>query len=105
MRGRLLVLVAVLAASPAFGQIDLSGEWSNITHEDINHRQSVEIGDDAWMPSNGAGRCKPESWDEAVLATHERQCLPHVVTYAMRAQPRNIRIGKIDNPDTGQIDA
>src|SRR4029453_971935 len=103
MRGRLLVLVAVLAASPAFGQIDLSGRWSNLTHEDVNHRQSVEIGDYGGLPINEAGRYKAESWDEAVLATHERQCIPHPVTYAMRGQPGNIRIGKIDDVDTGQI--
>jgi len=90
-------------ATPAFAQIDLSGEWSNLTHEDINHRQSVEIGDYAGLPINEAGRYKAESWDEAVLATHERQCIPHVVTYAMRGQPGNIRIGKIDDVDTGQI--
>ena len=103
MRRRLLLLATVLAASPAFAQIDLSGEWSNITHEDINHRQSVEIGDYTGLPINEAARFKAESWDEAVLATHERQCIPHPVTYAMRGQPGNIRLGKIDDPDTGQI--
>ena len=103
MRPRFLLLAAILAAHPAFAQIDLSGEWSNITHEDINHRQSVEIGDYTGLPINEAARLKAESWDEAVLATHERQCIPHPVTYAMRGQPGNIRIGKIDDTDTGQI--
>ena len=103
MRRHVLLLAAVLAARPAFGQIDLSGEWSNLTHEDVNHRQSVEIGDYGGLPINEAGRFKSESWDEAVLATHERQCIPHPVTYAMRGQPGNIRIGKIDDPDTGRI--
>jgi cyclase len=103
MRPRLLLLAAMFAAHPAFAQIDLSGEWSNITHEDINHRQSVEIGDYTGLPINEAARFKAESWDEAVLATHERQCIPHPVTYAMRGQPGNIRIGKIDDTDTGQI--
>jgi len=101
--GCLLVLAAMLAACPAFAQIDLSGEWSNLTHEDVNHRQSVEIGDYAGLPINDAARLKAQSWDEAVLATHERQCIPHVVTYAMRGQPGNIRIGKIDDSGTGQI--
>jgi cyclase len=87
----------------ASGQIDLSGEWSNLTHEDVNHRQSVEIGDYTGLPINDAARFKAESWDESVLATHERQCIPHVVTYAMRGQPGNMRISKIDDPDTGQI--
>jgi cyclase len=103
MRPRFLLLAAILTAHPAFAQIDLSGEWSNITHEDINHRQSVEIGDYTGLPINEAARLKAESWDEAVLATHERQCIPHPVTYAMRGQPGNIRIGKIDDTDTGQI--
>src|SRR5215471_17570709 len=102
MRYRLLFAILWIA-SPAFAQIDLSGEWSNITHEDINHRQSVEIGDYTGLPINEAARYKAESWDEAVLATHERQCIPHVVTYAMRGQPGNIRISKIDDPDTGEI--
>ena len=100
---RPLMLAILFMASPVFAQEDLSGEWSNLTHEDVNHRQSVEIGDYTGLPINEAGRFKAESWDEAVLATHERQCIPHVVTYAMRGQPGNIRIGKIDDPDTGQI--
>jgi hypothetical protein len=103
MRRLVLVAAAMLSAVSAFGQIDISGEWSNLTHEDVNHRQSVEIGDYGGLPINEAGRFKAESWDEAVLATHERQCIPHPVTYAMRGQPGNIRIGKIDDPDTGQI--
>src|SRR5207253_6255865 len=103
MIGRLVLFVSTLVSCPAFAQIDLSGEWSNLTFEDVNHRQSVEIGDYAGLPISEAGRFKAESWDEAVLATHERQCIPHVVTYAMRGQPGNIRIGKVDDPDTGQI--
>src|SRR5215471_15079199 len=92
-----------LRVEPTLAQIDLSGEWSNLTHEDVNHRQSVEIGDYTGLPINDAARFKAESWDESVLATHERQCIPHVVTYAMRGQPGNMRIGKIDDPDTGEI--
>src|SRR5215475_10788379 len=68
---RLLLAAMTLFASQSFGQIDLSGEWSNLTHEDVNHRQSVEIGDYTGLPINEAARLKAESWDEAVLATHE----------------------------------
>ncbi len=103
---RLLLLAAAgLTAGPAFAQVDLSGEWANVRHEDVTHRTSVEIGDYTGLPINEAARFKAESWDEAVLATHERQCIPHVVTYAMRGQPGNFRISKIDDPDTGQITA
>ena len=98
-----LFLAIVLLPLPAFAQVDLSGEWSNLTHEDLTHRQSVELGDYAGLPINEAARFKAESWDAAVLSTHERQCIPHVVTYAMRGMPGNIRISKVDNTDTGQI--
>jgi len=100
---KLAGIFLVLLARPALAQVDLSGEWSNVRHEDVTHRTSVEIGDYTGLPINEAARFKAESWDEAVLATHERQCIPHVVTYAMRGQPGNIRISKIDDPDSGQI--
>src|SRR5262245_21727781 len=98
-----VVCLCLCVPKLASAQIDLSGEWSNLMHEDVNHRQSVEIGDYTGLPINEAARFKAESWDESVLATHERQCIPHVVTYAMRGQPGNIRIGKMDDPDTGEI--
>ena len=79
-----VLLAAVLTARPALAQVDLSGEWSNVRHEDVTHRTSVEIGDYTGLPINEAARFKAESWDEAVLATHERQCIPHVVTYAAK---------------------
>jgi hypothetical protein len=43
----LLVASSVLlAAMPAFGQIDLSGEWNNIAFEDqADRRNGPELGD------------------------------------------------------------
>ena len=96
-------LAAALLPRPASAQIDLSGEWSNIVHEDMIHRRSMLMGDYTGVPLNEAGRRKAESWDQAVQATHERQCIPHVVTYSMRGFTANMRISTTDDPQTGRI--
>jgi hypothetical protein len=98
------VLCATLAvATPASAQIDLSGEWAGRPHEDALARGAgPEIGDYTGLPLNEAGRLKAESWEAGILSTRERQCIPHVVTYAMRG-PANLRMWKDTDPLTGQI--
>jgi hypothetical protein len=78
-----LVLIAA-GASPAAAQIDLSGECAGTSYEDLPHRGGMQLGDYTGLPLKEAGWRKAESWDEAVVATHERQCIPHVVNYALR---------------------
>jgi hypothetical protein len=87
-----------LAARAAFAQLDISGEWGVRYHEDYWHRQAgPEVGDYVGLPINDAARLKAQSWQEAVLAEPERQCIPHVATYSMRG-PANIRISKMVDP-------
>ena len=95
----LLVSFALLGAPwPAAAQIDLSGEWNTLYHEDSAHRGAgPELGDYTGMPINEAGRLKAESWDASILSLRERQCIPHIATYALRG-PATIRIWK-DPPD------
>ena len=50
----------------------------------------MQLGDYTGLPLNEAGWRKAQSWDEAVVATHERQCIPHVANYALRG-PATIR--------------
>ena len=98
-----LLLTIVLTAAPARAQIDLTGEWANRFHEDAPHRGAgPEIGDYTGLPINDAGRLKAESWEAGILSMRERQCIPHIVTYAMRG-PANMRIWKETEPLTGQI--
>ena len=81
----------------------LSGEWAGRAHEDALARGAgPEIGDYTGLPLNDAGRPKAESWEAGILSTRERQCIPHVVTYAMRG-PANLRMWKETDPFTGQI--
>jgi cyclase len=99
----LACLLATFAARPALAQVDLTGEWGNRFHEDAPARGAgPEIGDYTGLPLNEAGRLKAESWEAGILSTRERQCIPHVVTYAMRG-PANFRMWKDFDPLTGQI--
>jgi cyclase len=100
--GLLTLLAAVSIGRPASAQFDLTGEWAQRYNEDAPHRGSVEIGDFTGMPINEAGRLKASTWDESVQSIPERQCIPHVVVYAMRG-PANIRFTKVADPDSGQL--
>lgn len=104
----LLLGLAAIVAAPgrAVAQMDLSGEWSTLYHEDSAHRGAgPELGDYTGLPLTPAGRLKAESWDASILSLRERQCIPHISTYALRG-PATIRIWKeLPNPGTGQVDA
>jgi cyclase len=104
MRRTVLVVAVLTAVIPGVAQIDLSGEWAGTFHEDLPHRGGVRLGDYTGLPLNEAGWRKGQSWDEDARSTPERQCIPHVVTYAMRG-PATIRFVKIADPVTGELQA
>ena len=93
-------VLAVMSARPASAQVDVSGEWAATFHEDLAHRGGMRLGDYTGLPLNDAGRLKAESWEAGRASTRERQCIPHVVTYAMRG-PANIRMSKAPIPLPG----
>ena len=79
------MVATALSTAAANTQIDLTGEWANRYSEDAPHRGAgPALGDYAGLPLNDAARFKAEAWNASVLSTHERQCIPHVVTYALR---------------------
>ena len=99
----LLVTVAAAAAAPsASAQIDVSGEWGSTFHEDLPHRGGMRLGDFTGLPLNEAGQRKAASWDESARSLPERQCIPHVVTYALRG-PATIRFSKVVDVDSGRL--
>ena len=100
--GPLLAVITMAIGSPAVAQIDLSGEWAGTFYEDLPHRGGMQLGDYTGLPLNEAGWRKAASWDEAVVATHERQCIPHIATYALRG-PATIRFVKVIEPDSGRL--
>jgi cyclase len=103
-QGQRLGVILLMAAGSACAQIDLGGEWAATFHEDLQHRGGVRLGDYTGLPLNESGWRKAESWDESARSTFERQCIPHVVTYAMRG-PANIRFQKIIDPVSGELTA
>jgi cyclase len=100
--GPLLVIITMAMGRPALAQIDLSGEWAGTFYEDLPHRGGMQLGDYTGLPLNEAGWRKANSWDEAVVATHERQCIPHIATYALRG-PAVIRFVKVIEPESGRL--
>jgi glyoxylase-like metal-dependent hydrolase (beta-lactamase superfamily II) len=96
-------VVAVLAAAvPARAQLDVSGEWASTFHEDLPHRGGMRLGDYTGLPLNEAGWRKAQSWDEAARSLPERQCIPHVGTYALRG-PASIRLSKVVEIESGRL--
>jgi glyoxylase-like metal-dependent hydrolase (beta-lactamase superfamily II) len=91
---RMLVWAVVLTAvaSPAFAQVDLTGMWAPIFHEDqIERIPGPDVGDYAGLPINDAMRLRADSWDASLLTLPEHQCKPHPSTYGFRGVG-NLRI-------------
>jgi hypothetical protein len=99
---RLLFTVALaLAGTPAFAQVDISGEWARRIHEDQPHRNpGPELGDYTGLPINAAARQKASSWDASILSLPEHMAKPHPAQYFMRGPGPDMRINKITDPVT-----
>src|SRR6266508_402672 len=82
--GLALVLVAAVGR-PASAQIDFSGVWAPLFHEDQPERiPGPDIGDYAGLPINDAARTRALAWDASLLTLPEHQCKPHPSTYGFR---------------------
>jgi glyoxylase-like metal-dependent hydrolase (beta-lactamase superfamily II) len=107
-RPRITLAVAALLvtflARPAFAQIDLTGMWAPIFHEDqVERIPGPDIGDYAGLPINDAARLRADSWMSSLLTLPEHQCKPHPSTYGFRGVG-NLRItADIDRATQGVI--
>ncbi len=102
---RMLVWTFVLSAvsSPAFAQVDLTGMWAPIFHEDqVERIPGPDVGDYAGLPINDAMRLRADSWDASLLTLPEHQCKPHPSTYGFRGVG-NLRISAEVNDKTQSI--
>src|SRR4030095_14759179 len=92
---RCLFAVAITLASsaaPASAQIDLSGSWQAVFHEDQPERVTgPALGDYLGLPVNDNARAFAESWDPSRLTVPEHQCRAHSAPYLYRG-PLNLRI-------------
>ncbi len=83
----------MLAGAPAFAQVDFSGEWAPLYHEDGPERlPGPELGDYTELPINDAARMRADSYDaDRISVVPEYQCRPHGADYSMRGLG-NLRI-------------
>jgi hypothetical protein len=101
----LILCVAILSGVPAFGQIDLAGEWSVRIHEDLLQRRDPpgpDIGDYTGLPINDAARLRAESWDASILTVREHQTVPFSVAYQFRGGS-SMRISKVVDDATQKV--
>jgi glyoxylase-like metal-dependent hydrolase (beta-lactamase superfamily II) len=93
----------LLVSSPAYAQVDLSGNWNTRQHEDQPDRgPGVGLGDYAGIPMTNAARQWAESWDASRLTNYEHQCRVHAVHYIYRG-PLNVRIWEEKDPKTQDV--
>jgi hypothetical protein len=99
----LTLVLSVGLASPAFAQVDLSGVWTPIFHEDFVERiPGPDVGDYAGLPINDAARQRALSWDASLLTLPEHQCKPHPSTYGFRGVG-NLRVWVDQDPTTQAV--
>jgi hypothetical protein len=100
----LLMLFGTFCISnSATAQVDFSGQWSPLFHEDFPERlPGPELGDYSGIPVNDAARLRADSWDaDRISIVSEYQCRPHGADYSMRGLS-NMRIDAVVDPVTQQ---
>jgi glyoxylase-like metal-dependent hydrolase (beta-lactamase superfamily II) len=105
----LQLLPALLLTASAFAQgraaldVDISGYWTPVLHEDGMERgNGPEIADYGGFALNEAGRLWALSYDPSRLTLRHHQCDAYVMPYQMRAVG-NFRIWEERDPHTQQL--
>ena len=79
----LALVTGLLAATPAFAQVDLSGNWAARLHEDwIERAPGPDPVDYLGLPISEEGRLRALTYTAAAISQPDRQCLyypPHYV--------------------------
>jgi len=99
-----LLFAALLISAPAFAQVDFSGSWAPLYHEDLPDRiPGPELGDYLGLPLNDAARLRADSYDaDRISVVPEYECRPHSSDYSMRGLA-NMRVDTIRDPVTQRI--
>src|SRR5215469_9280115 len=93
--------LAALATGRLFAQVDFTGEWAPLYHEDAPERlPGPELADYTELPINAAARMRADSWDaDRISVVEEYQCRPHGSDYSMRGLG-NLRVWRELDPAT-----
>jgi hypothetical protein len=102
-----VISAAILTLVPVslFAQVDLSGGWDSIRHEDqIERGAGPEIGDYTGVPINDQARSRADAWDAEKWTQPEHECEPHPADYGARGGG-SMRIWAEANPATLEVTA
>ena len=98
-----ILILFLLAASPALAQMNLAGEWAGRYHEDQSDRVPGDVqGDFTGVPLNDAARRYAESFDVTRVNLLEHQCQPYNLPHIYRG-PVQFRIWEEKDPGTQAI--
>ena len=99
----LVVVLFAVVCTRAYAQVDLSGNWAPLYHEDQPERiPGPEVGDYIALPINAAARARAQAWSASLLTLPEHQCKPHPAGYGYRG-PSNLRIQQDVDFDTQRV--
>jgi len=103
MRVSVVAALMMLASASASAQVDLSGNWQAVFHEDQPERiPGPALGDYLGLPINDSARAFGEAWDASRLTVPEHQCRAHSSPYILRG-PANVRIWEERDPQTQNV--
>ena len=100
-----ITLGVMFGHTSTLAQVDPSGDWRALMHEDRNERiPGPELGEFFGIPINDAARWRAELWDASIQTLPEWQCRPHGADYITRG-PSPPRIWKEVDPVSRDITA
>ena len=99
-----LALCFMLVSPSALAQVDFSGNWAPLFHEDQPERlPGPELGDYSGIPVNEAARLRADSYDaDRISVVMQYQCRPHGGDYSMRGLA-NMRVDQELDPLTQRV--
>jgi hypothetical protein len=93
----------LVLSTSAFAQIDLTGVWTPLFHEDQPERiPGPALADFLGLPINDAARQWALAWDPDRLTAQEHQCQVHTAAYIYRG-PLLLRIWDERDPQTQEL--
>jgi hypothetical protein len=115
--GIIVVLAALGAPGLSSAQVDVTGLWRGLVHEDLPQRADIReagglgagdgaggplLGDYTGLPINDAARLKAESWDARIYASREHQTIVHPGAYWLLGGG-GIRMWNVTDTATEQV--
>jgi hypothetical protein len=98
-----LVLLVISPGSSALAQVDVSGMWSPLVHEDAPQRgNGSQVGDFTGLPMSQANRLRSESWAADMMEVAEWVCLSYSSDHGLYAAPAQLSIWKEVDKTTQQ---